>query len=283
MNPKRRVDPQLYTKEYYLHACTGYAAFNSSHGSILEPRLAMVAEFSPSWQNKRVLDIGCGRGELVFHAANHGARFAVGIDYAADSIAISKGAQTHQSQAVQKITRFFVADAHQLPFPSGSFDYVFFTEVWEHLYPEEIEIVLSEIHRVLTPNGTLIVHTAPTWIFNTITYPLWSYPVSSLLVWLHTQLTGKTYPNLPPPKDIRGTYELQMHVNESDHLSVYWQLLKHGFICSLFSTNQTVNKPILSWKDTVFNFCVYLSPLSRYFPFNIAWGNDIFAVAQKKA
>ncbi len=283
MTSTRRVDPQLYTKEYYLQACTGYAIFNATHGSILEPRLAMVAQFAPSWHNQRVLDIGCGRGELVFHTVRHGARFAVGIDYSPDGIAISQDAQTHQPQTIKKKTRFFTADAKKLPFAASSFDYIFFTEVWEHVYPEEVDTILAEVHRVLTPGGKLIIHTAPTHTFNNFTYPLWCYPMSSMLVLFYKLLTGKSYPNLLPPKDIRGSYELEMHVNETTHFSVYWQLFKHGFNAALFSTNQTVNKPILSWKDTLFNFFVYLSPLSRYFPFNLIWGNDIFAVAHKKA
>lgn len=283
MTHKRHVDPALYTKEYYLTACTGYATFTQTHGTVLEPRLQTVVDNAPPCAGARVLDIGCGRGELVFYAASRGAKYAIGIDYSQESIAISREARDQQSEERQKNTRFFKADATRLPFPNSSFDYIFCTEVWEHLYPEEVATMLAEIRRVLSPHGILVVHTAPTWIFNDYTYRFWCYPLSSLLLFFFMLFTGKTYPNILHPSALRGEYERSMHVNESSHWAVYTALQREGFSARVWSTNQTVNKPILSWKDRIFNAVVYLSPLSSYFPWFCIWGNDVFAVARKKA
>ncbi len=283
MAQTRRVDPTLYTREYYLTACTGYETFTTSHGKVLEPRLQTVVDNAPSCAGRRVLDIGCGRGELVFYAASTGARHVVGIDYSQDSIAICLEARRHQAVTVQRKTRFFKADATQLPFPNDSFDYVFCTEVWEHLYPEEVALLLAEIYRILSPNGILVIHTAPTWIFNDYTYRWWCYPVSSLVLFFFELVTGKKYPNILHPSELRGAYEQSMHVNESSHWAVYTSLRQAGFSARIWSTNQTVNKPALSWKDRLFNALVYLSPISSYFPWFCVWGNDVFAVAHKRA
>lgn len=48
-----------------------------------------------------------------------------------------------------------VADAHELPFPDGSFDAVIAIEVFEHL--RDPKLATSEIHRVLRPGGRAIV------------------------------------------------------------------------------------------------------------------------------
>jgi SAM-dependent methyltransferase len=49
-------------------------------------------------------------------------------------------------------------ERHQLPFPDDSFEYILFSEVFEHLRINPINTV-EEIHRVLTPGGTLLMTT----------------------------------------------------------------------------------------------------------------------------
>jgi len=63
-----------------------------------------------------------------------------------------------------------------------------------------------------------------------------------------------------------------MHVNEPDYFSLCRLFQKTGFRGSIYSTNITVSKPLISWKDRLYNMLVYLNPLSYYFPFNIIWG-----------
>ena len=50
-----------------------------------------------------------------------------------------------------------VADAHALPFPDNSYEIVICREVLEHV--KDPAQVLSELHRVLTPGGTLLLST----------------------------------------------------------------------------------------------------------------------------
>lgn len=47
----------------------------------------------------------------------------------------------------------------QLPFPSGSFDLVIFTEVLEHIAITDPCVVLGEIRRVLRPGGRMLLST----------------------------------------------------------------------------------------------------------------------------
>ena len=71
----------LYTEDYFLTACEGYQEFAESHGEHLSRRLAAAFAVASVEPGMRVLDVGCGRGEILRHCAHLGAR-AYGIDYA---------------------------------------------------------------------------------------------------------------------------------------------------------------------------------------------------------
>lgn len=278
----RRVDPFVYDERYYLTGCTGYKEFKKSWGKILEPRLKRIAKEIPSVKGLKVLDIGCGRGELVFWVARQGAKEVIGIDYSKAGIKLAKEAKKHYPKKIQEIVKFKVMDAKGLKFPEKSFDAVFSIEVLEHLYQEELEIVLSEIYRILKKNGYFVIHTAPSRLFNNLTYRFWCYPISTILVKVNNILSNSNYENLAEWKDLREKYHKLMHVNEPNYFSLKKLFKRRGFNGSIRSTNVTVLKPVLSWKDKLFNCIVYLYPLSAFFPFNIFWGNDFFAVLRKK-
>lgn len=276
----KKVESSVYTRKYYLSDCTGYQEFKKSFGEILEPRLARIVKDIPLKKGMKVLDIGCGRGEMVFWAAKEGTE-AVGIDYSPSAIKLAKQAQKKKSLAMRKKTQFIQMEAETLKFPDETFDAVFLIEVLEHLYPQQAEKVLSEIKRVLKDKGFLFVHTAPSRWFNDFTYRYYCYPVSIIVVGLWNFLSSKKYPNLAPWKNLRTKYHKLMHVNEPNYFYLKKLFSKFGFKGAIKSTNITVLKSVLSWKDALFNFLVYLHPFSNYFPLNILWGNDFIAVLRK--
>src|SRR5205823_13932245 len=53
----------------------------------------------------------------------------------------------------------FVSPLRELPFAGGSFDLVFLNDVVQHVLQSEVQPSLAEIHRVLRPDGTLLVRT----------------------------------------------------------------------------------------------------------------------------
>ena len=277
----RRVDPKLYTKKYYLTDCSGYKEFNKSWGKKLEPRIERIVKEIPNIKDMKILDIGCGRGEMVFWAAEKGAKNVVGIDYSSDAIDLSNLSKKHYSTDIQKKVNFKKMDANKLGFPDKSFDGIFMIEVMEHLYPEEQERVLKEINRVLKDDGFVLIHTAPNKWFNDFTYRFWCYPVSTLLVKIYYIFTRHSYKNIFNPKNLRKRIDLLLHVNEPDYFSLKYLYLRNGFVGSILSTNITVKKNSVTWKDDLFNFLVYLYPLSRYLPCNILWGNDFFSILKK--
>ena len=278
----KRVDPSVYTKDYYLKDCSGFDEFKNSWGKNLEPRLEEIIKAIPSVKNAKVLDIGCGRGEMIFWAILSGAKKACGIDYSKDAIKLAKSALARQEKEIQRKSSFRLMDAKNLKYKDKSFDAVFMIEVLEHLYEYEQIQVFNEVNRVLKPDGFLFIHTAPSRWFNDYTYKYWCYPLSTVFVKLNNIITGNNYSNLKKPSKIRTQSHLTMHVAEPSFFQIQKLIDKTGFEGSIKSTNVTVNKPEISWKDQLFNFLIYLYPLSKHFPFNILWGNDYYAVLRKK-
>src|SRR5260370_36299809 len=81
MTDQRSLPPDLYTEEYFLNACEGYEEFSETHGERLSRRLSAAFAVAAVQPGMKVLDVGCGRGEILRHCARLGAD-AFGVDYA---------------------------------------------------------------------------------------------------------------------------------------------------------------------------------------------------------
>lgn len=273
----RRVNPKVYTEEYYLTDCTGYDEFKKTHGSEYDVSFKELIKYFKIQDGMKVLDVGCGRGEMALYCASKGAD-AIGIDYSDAAIKLANLARNKQSKYIQSKAKFIKMDAKKLKFYPSSFDMVILSGVVEHLYPEELDIVFKEIKRVLKPNGKAVISTAPNRLFNDIIYKLYCYPVSSLIVFLWNTLTNSKYPNIAHYKKIRTASHKIMHINEPTFFSLMRLYKKFNFTGELLSSNITVRKQHLSIKDVIFNLIVFLHPFSKKFPLNVLFGSDFISV-----
>src|SRR5438093_1079811 len=92
MFPQPRYSEQVrlkYTKDYYLNACGGDDTPGFDVTCPLPQRLAHVFRMARLKPGEEVLDLGCGRGELVHEAAKLGCT-AIGTDYSPDAIQIAQ-------------------------------------------------------------------------------------------------------------------------------------------------------------------------------------------------
>ena len=127
------------------------------NASLFEPIAADVATAAPN--GARVLDVGCGRGQLsILLAVRHGLR-VTGIDVDPDEIA---RAELNARSAVADATThavadpaFLVADAADMPFEDGSFDLVTSTFSMHHW--SDPVAGLGEVRRVLAPGGRALI------------------------------------------------------------------------------------------------------------------------------
>jgi SAM-dependent methyltransferase len=100
--------------------------------------------------NQKVVDIGCGSGYGTALLAER-ARQVVGVDNALEAVAYARGSYQ------QPRLHFTVGDSRRLPLRDHSFSLAILFEVIEHII--EQEQCLSEIRRVLTAKGSLILST----------------------------------------------------------------------------------------------------------------------------
>jgi ubiquinone/menaquinone biosynthesis C-methylase UbiE len=104
-----------------------------------------ISKLSPG---QRVLDIACGAGYGMAMLSKYGCK-VIGADY--DNEAISNAC------AIWKNYDFVKANALNLPFSDNYFDAIVSFETIEHVY--DGRRFLSEMHRVLRPEGTFICST----------------------------------------------------------------------------------------------------------------------------
>lgn len=205
----------LYDEKYFLTACEGYEEFTQSEGEHLSRRLSEAFAFAAVAPGMSVLDLGCGRGEIVRHVARLGAK-SYGLDYAEAAVRLSNSIM-HDEPGEHGIMR---GDAKKLPYRSDSFDRVLMFDVVEHLHPWELDACLAEVKRVLKPRGQIIIHTAPNrW------YDAYAYPIVRQVRRLMGQ--GAHYPS--NPRALNVEINTEVHVNEQDILRMRRVLTRAGF------------------------------------------------------
>lgn len=110
-----------------------------------------------------VLDLGCGEGRHVINIYLQAKVTAIGVDLSARDLrtASERFAPFKQPDSAQTYFYLQVADAARLPFADNTFDKIVCSEVLEHL--TDYHSVLTEIRRVLKPEGLLAISVPRAW------------------------------------------------------------------------------------------------------------------------
>jgi SAM-dependent methyltransferase len=142
-----------------------------SPAALLEsPLVAQLRSVSGDWEGKRVLDCGCGTGDLSCALAATGAT-VVGFDAAVEPLGIARRRAADLELADRM--RLVQASFEELPLPSGSVDMALGIYVLHHV---DLPRAMAELSRVLRPGGRAIFQE------NQLTNPLLRF------AWMH--LTG---------------------------------------------------------------------------------------------
>jgi cyclopropane fatty-acyl-phospholipid synthase-like methyltransferase len=265
MDEQRSLPPDLYTEEYFLNACEGYEEFSETHGERLSRRLSAAFAVAAVQPGMKVLDVGCGRGEILRHCARLGAD-AYGVDYAPVAVDMASKALAGERQAPGK-TGVAQSDAKRLPFPNEFFDRALMFDVVEHLYPWELDQSLAEVARVLKPGGAFIVHTAPN-----VWYDRYAYPLVRAVRTLLGQ--GARYPK--NPRALNVSANVDVHVNEQSQLSLGRTLQRSGFR----QVRAWLESPPQSRQEGPL-FAATRLVLFRLPPFRYFFEREVFAVGVK--
>ena len=134
-------DAEVGTREFFERV--------EAHRYAKESHIPGAADFAAA-KGLRVLEIGCGLGTDGVQFAQAGADYT-GVDLTEAAIDLAR--KNFEQRGLQG--EFKVADAENLDFADSSFDLVYSHGVLHHT--PDIARAVSEIHRVLKPEGRAIV------------------------------------------------------------------------------------------------------------------------------
>jgi ubiquinone/menaquinone biosynthesis C-methylase UbiE len=138
-----KIDPVL--KEYAKLAPQYDSRWAFYVRSSVENTLARL----PLRGGDRVLDVGCGTGQLLAALQSlppHVELF--GVDLSSEMLSVARF-------RLANVLPLVAARAEQLPFRSATFDWVVSTSVFHYI--REPGVALGEFHRLLKPNGSVVI------------------------------------------------------------------------------------------------------------------------------
>ena len=248
--------PEEYTEEYFLRNCGGAEFYRLYGARVLKPVAAYALKRADLKKGMKALDMGCGRGELLFHLITLGVE-ATGADSA--PAALKLAAETSSAKLVR-------CDAKRLPFAAESFDRIFFLGVIDHLSNRELEQAFSEFKRVLKPGGFVLANTCT----NKQYYKRLSYQARRSLA-LHL--------GLKEPSPPRSSEDETLHINEHNQRELEEFFSEIGWrgeieprpndkyaLRELYGDNLPDKfplKPAPYWKQAYLK-CVFSGPLKKY-------------------
>lgn len=262
----KRQDPScLYNKKYYADELV-------KRGGEKLINFKKAIKYSGIKSGMRILDNGCGYGELLFLCARMNI-MSYGVDFSQDAIKIAK--KNMKKEFFNKSIKLKKINSLKLTFPSNYFDAVFFLDVIEHIPKYESKKALQEIFRVLKPNGKLILRTAPNKLYCNLTFPYFVRWVHFLLYPAIFVIFGR---KITISRNPRTSIDLKMHINEQTE----------GTLKELFSSVQF--RKIRIWHDMevypkpeiiVYKIIANLWPISEINPIKKYFSNALWCAAEK--
>ncbi len=155
LNVLKKIE-QEYSHEGYTVEEKGYFLQQEHRYKKLYDILKRILD-----KKNKILDVGCYPGHFTLCLKEIGYNI-VGID---KNPKRNFKFISHKSLKIKKCD----IEKEDLPFKSGTFDKILFTEVFEHLYTDPIH-ALKEIKRVLKKNGKLILATPNGYSLKRIIY-----------------------------------------------------------------------------------------------------------------
>lgn len=140
--------PELYTEHYYRNLVLG--AKEWYEGGLNERQVALLDKVDVTGD---ILDIGCGRGDVLRYCLEQGATSVTGIDFSLDAISLSNATLKGKGTLL-------AGDALDLlPTLDAKYDTILMFDSIEHIPASEIDAIITQFDRLLKPGGKLLVNT----------------------------------------------------------------------------------------------------------------------------
>ena len=154
------MDQAIYDHRYFKKMRAGENLSKADNDRFFEGFVKLAAIQTP---DTSILDVGCGRGDLLAYFAKSGANNVFGCDFSPAAVELTRERLAPflgESTAQKNILLGSATDRNL--FAGGTFDRIFLTDVVEHLPQRDLELALANIRHWLKPDGTAIIHTFPT-------------------------------------------------------------------------------------------------------------------------
>ncbi len=192
MNPHTDPDAQ-FIQTMFNRLAGRYDLFNqlTSFGLATRWRKEVLRPLEPGM---RVLDLGCGTGDLALDAIKKigSSGEVVGLDFSENMLAFAKKRYDRLGFNGDHKFRLVLKKAEELPVESEPFDLVVSGFVLRNLY-ENIDAILSGVFQSLKPGGRIsfLDITEPK---NPLVRTLWSFYMNTVVVLYGKILFGGGYP-----------------------------------------------------------------------------------------
>jgi len=144
----------LFLDPSMTYSCAYWAGGAQTLEEAQEAKLELVCKKLALREGERVLDVGCGWGSFVIHAAaRHGVN-AVGITLSEYQARLAR--DRAREAGVGDRVEFHVADYREIS--DGPFDAIASIGMVEHVGEEQIDLYAGRLHGLLMPGGRLLNH-----------------------------------------------------------------------------------------------------------------------------
>ncbi len=141
-------------KNYFQHALN-YLQNQKNTNEIFWSRF----EEKPSFQEAKVLEVGCGLGSLSLDIAKAGASKVIGLDLNTRDIEFAQTNLVQNYTQLQDKIKFIAINLRD--YPEENFDFIVSKDSFEHIL--DLEVLLQEITKRLKPGGKLYAGFGPLW------------------------------------------------------------------------------------------------------------------------
>jgi 2-polyprenyl-3-methyl-5-hydroxy-6-metoxy-1,4-benzoquinol methylase len=163
---KTGIPSDVYDRKYFLYGSGGMqplvrAVRTGDFKNVYRYNVYSSAiEMTEPKKTDRVMDIGCGRGELCVMLAKRGVS-VLGIDYAKDSVALCEELRGMLPANQKKLINFQRGSLldRNLKLKKNYYDFIYFLGVIEHMTVSEANRALEKIYSLLRKGGRVVIHT----------------------------------------------------------------------------------------------------------------------------
>ena len=136
----------VYDKEIFFNEYQKMRKDEINANNLIE--IPIMKSFLPDLQNKTILDLGCGSGDMDMYFVSKGAKKVVATDISVNMIENARVVNNHQN------IEYLVLKMEDVNSLQEKFDIVYSSLAFHYI--EDFDLLLKNIHNHLKPNGVLV-------------------------------------------------------------------------------------------------------------------------------